>query len=557
MNQGRKKGIAFLPIALIIILGFAIYFNTLSGKFIWDDHHLIKDNLYIKSWSYLPHLFTRHIGHGGFTKYNSYRPIQMVTYMVNHSLSGLDVRWYHFTNILLHVLVALAIYWLVNILYDDRLLSLITSLLFVSHPIHVAAVAYISGRADSLALFFMILSFIFYIKTLDTKRKGAYILMLLSFMLALLSRENVLIFPALLLLYHYAARKRFNIYRFMPLLSIAFAYMLLRGTFLKSTLPHLSAHTGFLQRLPGFFVAITNYIRLIFFPLDQHMEYGNRFFNITDPRAISGVVILFLLLTYAFRKRDSNRLVFFSVCWFFIALLPLSNLYPIPIAYMAEHWLYVPSIGFCLILAKGLSRLYGTKTLKTLAIAFVTLIVGFYSFLTIRYNEYWREPMVFYTRNLEYVPDSVRTLSYIAVEYYNMGKKEEAIASLKKAIRLNPDDAKAYNNLGRIYGDLGRYGEAISSYKKAIELDPDLIVVYSNLGVAYVATGETKKARASFEEAINLDPGFAGGYYNLAILYYKEKRYDLAIKYCNEAIKRGYKVDPDFLNSLKSYDKDE
>jgi tetratricopeptide (TPR) repeat protein len=377
--------------------------------------------------------------------------------------------------------------------------------------------------------------------------------MLLSYIVALFSRENALILPALLLLYHYVFKKKLNIYGFLSLLGTALIYIGLRGVFLGSTLPHLSTRTSLLQRLPGFFVAISNYARLLLLPLDQHMEYGNKFFSIAEPAAIAGMVILFLLLACAFMRRKKDMYVSFSIYWFFIALLPLSNLYPIPIAYMAEHWLYVPSIGFFLALSWGLSRIYENTRTKIVAVTIFSVILALYSCLTIRYNRYWNEPMKFYMRNLEYVPDSARTHSCVAIEYYNMGKKEEAIGYLKKAIRINPNDAKAYNNLGRIYRETGNYTEAVSSYKKAIDLNPEIIVAYSNLAVAYIGMGDKDKGREWFENAVKADPGFAGGYYNLAVFHYKEKEFDAALRYCNEAARRGYKIDPDFLRRIRSH----
>jgi len=583
----QNKKFIFISIGLIAILGFVIYSNSIDGGFIWDDKDLIKDNVYIKSWSYLPELFTKHIGAGGDAKYFSYRPVQMVTYMVNYSFCGLDVRGYHLTNILLHVLAALAIYWLISVLCTDRLLSLFASILFVSHPTHVAAVTYMSGRADSLALMFMAVCFVLYIKNLNTEKISTYILITLSYMLALLSRENSLIFPALLLLYHYAFEKRLKLKNFLSVLGVGFIYIVLRLTFLKSLIPHTVSPNTLLQRLPGFFVAITNYMKIIFFPADLHMEYGPKLFSFQNPKAIVGVFILLSLLIYAFRKKKSNRLVFFSVFWFFIALLPLSNLYPIPIAYMAEHWLYIPSIGFFLLLANALVWLYRTKKIKALAVSLITFLVVFYSFLTIRYNEYWKKPIAFYERVLKYAPDATRTLNSLAFAYTDIGRKEEAIALFKKAIEIRPKYRSTYNNLGVLYYNLGRYKEAVDLYKKAIDIDPNNARTYDNLGNSYSFLGQKEKAISAYKKAIEINPNSAAAYNNLGVIYYDfdrfkeaiaacrkaieinprlasahfnlslcyfyKKQYNLAVKHCDLAIKYRYKVDPRFLEDLKTY----
>ncbi|PIP04947.1 MAG: hypothetical protein COX52_14660, partial [Syntrophobacterales bacterium CG23_combo_of_CG06-09_8_20_14_all_48_27] len=162
--------------ALIIILGFSIYANSMKGKFIRDDESLIRDNIYIKSWSKVLNCFKNDIAAGGRQRWNSYRPFQMLTYMIDYSLWKLDVRGYHLINIILHILTALAIYWFINLIYGDSLLALFTSALFVINPLHVEAVSYISGRADSLSALFLLLCLIFYIKLVGRKNVMLYIL---------------------------------------------------------------------------------------------------------------------------------------------------------------------------------------------------------------------------------------------------------------------------------------------------------------------------------------------------------------------------------------------
>ena len=363
-----KNKISLTSVILIIILGFAVYSNSILGQFIWDDNYLVKDNVYIRNWSHINKIFTRSTAAGAGGKESiSYRPLQVFTFLIDHSLWGLDVKGYHLTNIILHILVALSIFWLVNILYGDRLLCLLTSILFLVHPIHTEAIAYISGRADPLGLLFMLLCFILYIKNYSLENTGLYILILLSYALALLSRESSLILPGLLLLYHYIFRKKIKVKGVLSIASISLIYIVLRLTVLSFKLPHLYASTTILDRIPGLFVALADYTRLLFLPFNLHMEYGNRLFHLADPKAITGLLVFFLLLIYAFKRRHTDKLVSFSIFWFFVALLPSANLYPIN-AYMAEHWLYAPSIGFFLLLANGLSYMQRAKHLKIFAL---------------------------------------------------------------------------------------------------------------------------------------------------------------------------------------------
>jgi tetratricopeptide (TPR) repeat protein len=522
-TKGRSSppaAVKFISVILIVIAGFAVYANSLNGKFIWDDDSLIKDNVYIKDWSHIRNIFTEDIRAGAGVEGGAYRPLQMVTYIIDYSLWGLNVKGYHLSNILFHILAALGIYWLITILYEDAFLSLMTSLFFVTHPIHTEAVSYIAGRSDSLALFFMLIAVIFYIKNLRLNSIAMYLAMGSSFILALLSKESSLILPAILVLYHYTFKKKLKIKDFMFMLGIVFSYILLRVMAFKSFTPDpLSDPTTLLQRLIGFFVAISNYIRLLLLPFGLHMEYGCPLFSPLNPRVVAGAAMFFSLLLYTFIKRRDDRLFFFSVSWFFITLLPVSNLYPVN-AYMAEHWLYVPSIGFFLILAAGLNRLYKAKILKNLAVVSIIGLLTFYSYLTIQQNKYWKDPITFHKRTIKYAPDSVR----------------------------------AHVNLANEYSAIGRNEEAIALYKKAIEIDPSFADAYTNLGIAYDLIGKKTEAIAMLKKAIEVDPRYGRAYNNIAVFYYYQKDYKLAIQYCDKAYQLGF-VNTAFLDALKPYRK--
>ena len=580
-----KKSTVWVSVVLIIILGLAVYGNSLPGKFVWDDNNLVKNNSYITGWSNTAKIFTTDITAGGGRESCFYRPLQILTYMVDYSFWKLDPKGYHLNNILLHIFAALAILWLVTILYNNWFLSLTTSILFVVYPIHTEAVTYISGRADPLALLFMLLCFIFYIKRASSKSRLLYILMLSSYILALLSRESSLILPVLLLLYHYTFRQGIKAIDFFPISAIALIYILLRLTFLRYLLPHTYISTTLIERIPGFFVAITSYTILLFLPFNLHMEYGNQLFHFTDFRAIIGVAILSSLLFYAFRQRRTRQLAFFSICWLFITLLPASNLYPIN-AYMAEHWLYLPSIGFFLLLTNGLNHIYRKKEFRTFTIILFMGLVIFYSCLTVRQNTYWREPIAFYERTLRYASHSSRMYNVVGFAYYTIKKNEKAVSLYKKAIEIDPSYAKAYNNLGvayyainkheeaiaayrkaienepenaRAHNNLGvayyatsRNEEAISSYKKAIEINPNFAEAYNNLGRAYYAINKNKEAIAAYNRAIEINPNYAAPYNNLSIFYFDNKQYKLAIEYCDRAKELGFS-NPTISESIKPY----
>ena len=577
MKQEHTKLLFLFPI-LIIILGFVAYANSLNGKFLYDDPILVENNKLIRAPSAVINFFTNDIFSGAAVgrKSSFYRPLQMASYTLNYSIGKLDVRGYHLVNTILHILVALSIYWLINILFSNHLLSLITALLFVVHPLHTEAVSYIAGRADSLVGLFMLLSFILYVKLINQTRINILkiIFLLLAYLCALFSKEYSLLLPLLLLFYHFVFGKKINITVFLSLLGVIAFYMVMRLTYLK---PLLTLNTDTVaDRLPGLFVAIFSYIKLLFLPFHLHFEYGQKLFAWTDLRTLGGVFITLLIFVWAYLKRG-NKIILFSIGWFFLGLLPVSNLYKINY-YMTEHFLYMPSIGFFLLLSYFLSLLYNNKY-KIVALILMTCAVLFFLNLTIRQNDYWKDPLTFYTKTLELAPESSNAYTNLGQIYQDKGDLTKALSCYTKAIEFNPNNDKAYNNRGNLYNsnnnydlsipDLnkavtlnpnypeaynnrgnaynikGDYVQALLDFNKAIELNPDYPEAYNNRGTTYNSKGNTSDAILNYNKAIELDPTIAKAYFNRANVYNKLRQYDQALLDYDRSIK----LDPNFAEA--------
>ncbi|MFA5355879.1 MAG: tetratricopeptide repeat protein [Candidatus Omnitrophota bacterium] len=584
-----KKRI-YAQVALIALLGFLVYFNSLSGKFIWDDYCYVKNNSHITSFSYLPGLFTEDIGAGSGVPSFFYRPFQMVTYMIDYALWGLNEFGYHLINLILHIIVSLCIYWMVTALFEQRVVAFLTSLLFIAHPAHVEAIASISGRAEPLVALFMLVMVILYSKQLSSGSRKLYALTLLSFVCALLSKENALIAPLLILLYHFTFTKKIKPGLFLSILAVSLSYIIIRISVLsrlltESLLPYTPDARTFFSRIPGFFSALVFYLRILVLPFDLRVDYGSRLFRFSDPAVIIGMAITVFLTVYAFKRRRKDKLLFFSVIWFYITLLPSANIYKINESFMKEHWLYIPSIGFFLVLARSLVSLYGSR-LKAAAVFSTVALLCFYSYLTARQNVYWSDPIVFMKRSMQY-SDNYVFYEQLGLEYYNRGNFKEAADYYKEAIRRVPGNSRLYEALGVCYKALGRYkdaiaayqrllgmrpaessayyelgdlydkageaSEAVKAYSKAIELSPAYLEAHNNLAALYADTGEVKRAITLWERAVEIDPDFAIAHFNLAVFYYQQREYRLAVRHCDKVLQLGNAVDPEFLRLLEPY----
>jgi len=540
------KKFLILSLVAIALLGVGLYANSLDGAFVWDDQHLITDNPLVKKGDAFK-LFQGNILAGYGKKSHAYRPLQMLTYLVDYRLWKLETRGYHVTSLLWHVLAALCVFGLAYRLSSDRLLALFAGLLFVSHPVHTEAVSYISGRSDPMAAVFLLASFLAYIDR-DLKRAlPMTVAAAAAYAAALLCREASLALPVLLLAYHLTFREKIDENRFLSLIVLTGLYVLGRAVAVQDLLSDPGNLMTFKQRLFGFFAALSQYAGLLVWPAHLHMEYGLPRLPLTDLRVVSGIVLLAAVVFVAWSAGRRNKVASFSLQWFLIALLPVSNLFPVN-AYMAEHWLYLPSIGFFLLVAQGLRSLWARRALQPAALAVFLGAMAASSLLTRAQNLTWVQPQAFYERTLRYAPDSIRAAVNLANIYQEKGRTQEAEELYKKVLAASPDDAMALSNLANIYRERGRPQEAEALYEEAMEAEPGYELSYNNQGNIYEDSGQHEEAILMYKKAIEVNPQYAGSYYNLGNVYQNMGQFEEAITWYEKAIE----FNPDFPDTYNN-----
>lgn len=244
-----------------------------------------------------------------------------------------------------------------------------------------------------------------------------------------------------------------------------------------------------------------------------------------------------------------------GLVWFFVSLLPMSNIVPIN-ATMVSYWLYLPCLGVFVgtlgLVDDILSRidLNRQDLFRKPLISFYSIVIIIFSILTIKQNTIWNDPLKFYQTAIKYSPDSYRPHNEIGIIYLQQGKYDLAIKELQKAIELNKRFELAYDNLGMAYDHKGDFENAIPQYKKAIELNPLNPKTYNNLGNAYNKLNQFDQAIKAYEEALKLNPHYKAVYNNLGVIYYKKGIYEEAKKYWGKALE----IDPNFdmaIDNLK------
>ncbi len=531
-----------LILGLLAVFVFVVYSPSLKGPFLWDDEHLIVDNSFLRSWAHVPRILATDIGNGAGREYDFWRPLQILSYLFDFTVWKLHAFGFHLVNVFLHFLCAAALFWFAEIIFADRRLALFAAFLFAVHPAHTEAVSFISGRADPLSLLFFFLSFGFLLKDAARPCLKFFLLSLGAYALALMSRESALLLPVLVVVYRLTLRKPVSLRAFWGLIVVSALYALLRLTALRGIWPAepLSGFS-FWQRLPGAFAALTGYGRVLALPVGLHMEYGSRLFAWTDPRVWLGVFFFGCCLAAAGSRRVPAA-VRFGCAWFFVALLPFLNVLSPLNAYMAEHWLYLPSVGLFLLGGWSLSRWYERAPLSSGAVA--VLLVLLWGISSFYHNRFWADPVRLFERTVALAPESTRARVSLALAYFDQKRLDEAEALLLEALKKDPHDYVAYNVLGSVYYRMNRKNDAEAAWRNGMAVEGRFAEFYSNLGVIEAQKGNLEEALFFFREAIKRNPAKPDPYKNAAVACYNAGQYRDALAYWEKAGDLGMREDP-------------
>jgi len=147
----------YLYIVILFILSFGVYVNTIKNGFVYDDNDLILRNPQVKKAS-VQEIFSTPFW--GERKFGLWRPITILSFRLNYLMKGFSASLFHLTNIILHSLTVLILYFFLLRVTGKYELSFVSSLIYAVHPVHTEAVAWIVGRSEILATLFSLLCFL-------------------------------------------------------------------------------------------------------------------------------------------------------------------------------------------------------------------------------------------------------------------------------------------------------------------------------------------------------------------------------------------------------------
>ena len=534
---------------LLLLTAFAVYGNTLSSSFVFDDIPLIVENSSIKDPLNIPAITGLENGKP------YYRPVRILSYVIDYSISGLNPVAYHVSNIIYHTLTAFVLFCLLKLLFGSAPVAAFGALLFLVHPVQTDSVAYISGRRDILCGLFYISGFYSFV-LYRTRGKNLFpVLSVIMYILAAGSKEMAVTLPAMCVLYDFSfhdgsvrslLRRNLKFYLVMFLLAGCFLFykLVLHYPSLRTEYYGGSAAANFatVSRV------IMRYLQLLFFPVVLTADYSFNAFHISrgflDGDVIRAVFLDTVVLYAVLRAYRFNRTIFFGGMWFFLSLLPVCQIFPHH-EIMAEHYLYIPMAGFAVVACVLFNYLLNCN--RRFAMALLVAVLLLFSFRTVIRNRDWRDSMTLWSKVLEVAPECARAHDDLGSVYFKQNEYEKALYHYRKAVAIRPRHAIFHNNLGMALGATGDIDGAEKEFRKAINLDRDLAAAYNNLGIVFFNKAEYRQAAVLFRKSARMNPGSSKAWFNYGVSSFNSGN----IKNAERAFHRAVKLNSKYAEAYK------
>ncbi len=571
----HDRNFQLIVLTLLVTL---FYGNTLTNQFALDDGMVILENKFtLKGISGIPDILTHDsfygaIGNNENLSGGRYRPLSLVAFAIEYEMAGTNPFVFHFFNIIYYLLTCIIFLLLLRkfVFKDQPLAAFAATLLFTIHPVHTEVVANIKSRDELFSLLFLLLTLFFLLQYCLEKKKAQYMLLsLLCFSLALLSKENGIIFAVIIpaTIYFFTPKKlSSNIAASLPFWMVISGYLLLRNAVLdpnpnevKEVMdnPYLLASPA--EKYATILMVLLRYLQLLFWPHLLTYDYSYKqvpYVDFSTPIVWISIAIHLLLLAIVFTGFRKKDLAGWCILFYLPGLLLVSNLFINIGAPMAERFLFQASAPFAIaltaVVGKLLHRLKGSEGLKLMGVTVVILpVMLLCGWKTLDRNNAWHSNETLFLEDVRTSSRSARANVYAGVALIKLCdqatddsiKRRYATASLqylKIADTIKPLYISTLLNMGVAYSRLDSVQAAEAVWETARKVSPGnkkLIGYDRYLGEAYYKTG-MEKARskeleaciADLEKAVRYNPNNTNGWYNLGGAYFTTGQFKKAKK---------------------------
>jgi tetratricopeptide (TPR) repeat protein len=564
-EQSRLKGQERLMLLGTLAITALAYLNALNGEFVYDDRLQVLKNPTLSSLGNIPKMFTQ----GVWQFLNSgdqndvgpyYRPMFNIALIINHQLFGIEVFGWHLFSIVIHLGVVFLVYRLARQWNLSAEVSLAAALLFGVHPVHSESVAWVAALPDPLAAIFILSSLLLYEGYYHGRSRkpavlGASIALALA---AILSKEVAAVFPVFLVAREMLEKPEGETLsgaitragrRAAPFFAMIVLYLGMRYYVL-----------GFLHRdepsslgIPAIQVLITipsillGYARMLFVPFPLAVIYGNRYvLSMSDFQFFAALIAVAAIIAGAIWLVRSSPIGHRALAFLIIFLVPVLNLkaFRAEESLLHDRYLYLPSIGFCVLVAMSFDWLsVGFAERRLTVFKSLTATTGVILLaLTFYQNFSWQNELAMTDNAMKVTPEWPFLHNYLGAYYFDQHRYPEAEQAYLEAIAINPKYYDAYSNVGDVYREQGKLADSEQAYIKAIDYGAPYADTYYNLGVAYINENKLAEAEAALLRALEISPSHTKARYNLGWTYDREQKDALA----EQAYKEALQYDPTY-----------
>jgi hypothetical protein len=507
-SQTSGYGDSFLLFVILATTALA-YLPTLTFPFAADDASQILNNVHVHDWRYIPEYFTSHVwAHislaSGQQGAAYYRPIFLLWELAVWTIFGPSALGWHLSAIATHLCATAIVYFVARRLVENRFTAYTAALIFGVYPIHVEGVAWISGVTEPLAAVPFLASMLCWLRARESQdslawRRGSVVL----YSIALLAKETTVVLPAVLLVYELLVQRRpAKLFRHLiPFAVVTLVYFVVRQVALSDTSHTPLTWTVLLLTWPS---VLWFYLRHALFPFDLSFLYDMPLLssftwtNVGLPAVC--VALSALLIHWLVRGRP---LASFAAVFSVLTLLPPLYLRAFkPVEIVHDRYLYLPSVGVCLLLALAISSMPE----RVQPIGAFALAVGLAA-ATVIGCQPWSNEVALLSRAVQQSPGNWHAQRQLAFALGRSGQCEEAMPRLAALIDGTPDDYVAIFSLGACNFHLGHFSEAARLMSQTLKLAPAFQQAYLLLATIRVGEGQINEAEDLWRQSQVVESG--------------------------------------------------
>jgi protein O-mannosyl-transferase len=510
---------------LLVLATASLYFPVHNYEFVYDDYLYVIDNGHINhglDWKALKWALTANYA-------DNWHPLTWLSHGLDCQLFFLNSGWHHVTNVLLHAINAVLLFWVLLRATGSTSRSFMVAALFTLHPINVESVAWISERKNLLSMLFFLLALAAYRWYAREPRVGRYATVASLFALGLMAKPQIITLPLVLLLWDYWPLRRmfadgdsaasdtgviparslsWLVLEKLPLLVLvgASAVITLHAQRLAATPYPLSV------RFANALVSYVWYVKKAFWPSHLALLYPHPP-GLPPIWQMAAAVLFLLAVTALVLARRRQRYLLVGWLWFLGTLVPMIGLVQVGRQAMADRYAYLPFVGLFIMVCWGAAEWSEQMHLRPAWLGAASLVVLFALALDAQPQiRYWRNNYILWSRSLQVTSPNKEAEDNLGVVLMQDDRLDEALPHLQTAVALDPLSSGYNLNLAICEQRLGNLTEAIKDYQVVIKVTQNDIPgdkevryhAFNNMSSVYLHLGDLPHAQESHEEAQKL-----------------------------------------------------